>query len=165
MADVANNAYEGRLYAENAVIGSLLIDENAAPGILAAVNAGDIQIQQNRQIYQAARALMLDGLPVDPVLIRDKLGKNIEGHILQLMETTPTSANWREYAEVMRQQAALIRPLSDAAPTATSGRSSASCPNCSSSAAKPSPKNRASCSSPPTTSKPPPSCSATLSPI
>lgn len=86
MADVANNAYEGRLYAENAVIGSLLIDENAAPGILAAVNAGDIQIQQNRQIYQAARALMLDGLPVDPVLIRDKLGKNIEGHILQLME-------------------------------------------------------------------------------
>lgn len=109
MADVANNAYEGRLYAENAVIGSLLIDEDAAPGILAAVNSGDIQIQQNRQIYQAARALMLDGLPVDPVLIRDKLGKNIEGHILQLMETTPTSANWREYAEVMRQQAALTR--------------------------------------------------------
>lgn len=104
-----SNTYSGWLQAENAVIGSMLIDEKAAPGILGAVDAGDIRLAPNRQIYQAARALMLEGSPIDPVLIRDKLGKEIEGHILQLMEATPTSANWREYAEVMRQQAALER--------------------------------------------------------
>ena len=108
MADVDKRG-EGWLFAEDAVIGSLLIDEKAALAILAAVGAGDIQREKNRQIYQAARALTLAGLPVDPVLIRDKLGQGIEGHILQLMEVTPTSANWREYAEVMHQQAALAR--------------------------------------------------------
>lgn len=108
MADVDKRG-EGWLFAEDAVIGSLLIDEKAAPAILAAVDAGDIQREKNRQIYQAARALMLAGLPVDPVLIRDKLGQGIEEHILQLMEVTPTSANWREYTEVMHQQAALAR--------------------------------------------------------
>lgn len=108
MADVDKRG-EGWLFAEDAVIGSLLIDEKAALAILAAVDAGDIQREKNRQIYQAARALTLAGLPVDPVLIRDKLGQGIEGHILQLMEVTPTSANWREYAEVMHQQAALAR--------------------------------------------------------
>lgn len=109
MADVAQNTYQGWLYAENAVIGALLIDEQAAPAILGAVSIADIRVPHNRKIYQAARALLLEGKPVDPVLIRDKLGAGIEQYILQLMEVTPTSANWREYAEIMRQQAALER--------------------------------------------------------
>lgn len=108
MADIVNS-YDGRLRAESAVIGALLIDEQAAPEILAAVDFGDIQIPQNRKIFQAARSLMLEGRPIDPVLIRDKLGGGIAEYLLQLMETTPTSANWREYAEIVRQQAALAR--------------------------------------------------------
>ena len=105
MADVAQNTYQGWLYAENAVIGALLIDEQAAPAILGAVSIKDICVPHNRKIYQAARALLLEGKPVDPVLIRDKLGTGIEQYILQLMEVTPTSANWREYAEIRSERA------------------------------------------------------------
>lgn len=110
MASVAaDNSLAGRLTAENAVIGAMLIDETTVSPILAAVNAADICNPDNRRIFQAARALMLDGLPVDPVTIRDKLGQGIEERLIQLMEITPTSANWREYAEIVRQQAALER--------------------------------------------------------
>lgn len=108
MADI-DRSYEGRLFAENAVIGSLLIDDDAAPGILGAVEAADILNPQNKRVFQAARALMLEGKPIDPVLVREKLGKDIEPHLLAIIESTPTSANWREYAEVMHQQAALAK--------------------------------------------------------
>ena len=46
---------------------------------------------------------------MDPVTIRGKLGADYEPWLLELMETTPTSANWREYATIMRDQAALSR--------------------------------------------------------
>ena len=90
MAVEAENSLAGRLTAENAVIGAMLIDETTVSPILAAVNASDICNPDNRRIFQAARALMLDGLPVDPVTIRDKLGQGIEERLIQLMEITPT---------------------------------------------------------------------------
>ncbi len=108
MADV-DKSLAGWLAAENAVIGAMLIDETQVSPILSAVNAADITDEGNRRIFQAARALMVEGKPVDPVTIRDKLGKDSEARMLQLMQITPTSANWREYAEIMRQQATLAR--------------------------------------------------------
>ena len=45
------------LDAENAVIGSLLLDERLAPPILATVDASDFGNRDNRRIYQAARAV------------------------------------------------------------------------------------------------------------
>lgn len=98
-----------RLAAENAVIGSLLLDERLASHILAAVDPKDFANRANMQIFQAARALLREGCPVDPVTIRGKLGTEYEPWLLELMETTPTSANWREYAAIMRDQAALSR--------------------------------------------------------
>nr|DAQ64112.1 MAG TPA: DnaB-like replicative helicase [Caudoviricetes sp.] len=99
----------GRLEAENAVLGSLLLDERLAASILAAVDPADIADPANRRIFQAARALLRDGLPVDPVTIRGKLGKDSEARLVQLLEVTPTAANWREYADIMHEQAALSR--------------------------------------------------------
>lgn len=98
-----------RLTAENAVIGSLLIDEGLTSQILAAVDAKDFANRANLQIFRAARALLREGCPVDPVTIRGKLGSDYEPWMLELMETTPTSANWQEYARIMRDQAALSR--------------------------------------------------------
>ena len=50
MADVAQNTYQGWLYAENAVIGAMLIDEQAAPATLGAVSIADIRVPHNREI-------------------------------------------------------------------------------------------------------------------
>lgn len=109
-----------RYQAENAVIGSLLVDERAVASILAAVDPADILDPVNLRIFQAARALFMAGTPVDPVTIRDKLGKESQDRLIQLMEVTPTSANWREYADIMREQAALtrIRDIADELRTA-----------------------------------------------
>lgn len=97
------------LDAENAVIGSLLLDERLAAPILATVDASDFGNKDNRRIYQAARALLQEGSPVDPVTIRGKLGPEVEQRLVQLMQITPTAANWREYAAIMHESATLSR--------------------------------------------------------
>lgn len=95
--------------AENAVIGSMLIDETQVPAILSAVDIADIQDPGNRRIFQAARALFQAGQPVDPFTVRDKLGSLATDRLTLLLDTTPTSANWREYASLMHEQATLSR--------------------------------------------------------
>ena len=109
MANVKSVPMEAWLQAENAVIGSLLLDESLAAPILAAVDVADFGDKENRQIFQAARALLQEGKPVDPVMIRGKLGSGVEPRLLQLLEVTPTAANWREYATIMHEQATLVR--------------------------------------------------------
>lgn len=106
MADVSSVT---RLDAEQAVVGSLLLDESLAPAILAAVDLADISGPTNRRILQAARALLREAAPVDPITLRDKLGPESTEYMVQLMEITPTAANWREYAALMHEQATLSR--------------------------------------------------------
>ena len=64
MANVKSVPMEAWLQAENAVIGSLLLDESLAAPILAAVDVADFGDKENRQIFQAARALLQEGKPV-----------------------------------------------------------------------------------------------------
>lgn len=97
------------LEAENAVIGALLLDERLAPSILAAVDVADIGDAANRRIYQAARALLLEDKPIDPVTLRNQLGAEYTDRLMKLMEVVPTTANWREYAAIMHEQAVLTR--------------------------------------------------------
>lgn len=98
-----------RLDAEQAVVGSLLLDESLAPAILAAVDLADISGPTNRRILQAARALLREAAPVDPITLRDKLGPESTEYMVQLMEITPTAANWRVYADLLHEQATLAR--------------------------------------------------------
>lgn len=98
-----------QLNAERAVIGAILIDESIVRDVLSCVDAGDFLEPVNRLIYQAARKLFRDSEPVDPITIRNQIGSDYTDYLMQLMEITPTSANWREYASAMRQQTALQR--------------------------------------------------------
>lgn len=107
------------LEAERAVLGSLLIDGSIASELIAAVDEQDFTSSVNRLVFQAARAVLREGGSPDPVTIRGKLGSALgpdpDGFLIGLMEITPTSANWREYAQLMREQAALGRVRSLAA--------------------------------------------------
>lgn len=108
MSDVKMSA-QLWLEAENAVIGALLLDERLAPSILASVDVADIGDAANRRIYQAARALLLEDKPIDPVTLRNQLGAEYTDRLMKLMEVVPTTANWREYAAIMHEQAVLTR--------------------------------------------------------
>lgn len=109
-----------QLDAERAVIGSLLIDEGIVRDVVATVNPKDFLNPANRLIFQAARALFQEGKAVDRFSIRDRIGSDYNSYIMGLIDVTPTSANWREYAAMMHTQATLqrVRDLADKLATA-----------------------------------------------
>ena len=98
-----------QLDAERGVIGSLLIDESLVREMVSVVDAQDFLNPANRLIFQAARQLFRDGKPVDALTIRERVGSQYSDYMTQLMEITPTSANWREYAALMHSQATTQR--------------------------------------------------------
>lgn len=99
------------LEAEQAVIGSMLTDADTVPFVLSTVDPKDFAIDTDRRIFEAVRALFRAGEPVDAITVADKLGwaqdKEMRTYMAELMEVTPTSANCREYVDIMHEQAML----------------------------------------------------------
>ena len=97
------------LDAENAVVGSILIDPRCLPDVSQILSPEDFGAEVNKAIYRAALELSAKGQAVDPVLIRretERAGNAVpEQYILQLMDSTPTAANAKEYAELARENA------------------------------------------------------------
>ena len=111
------------LEAEQAVVGSLLVagakgDTETIRGLLSQVQEEDLLNPVNRAAFQAARTLFRSGAAVDPITIRDKIGGQYSDYLVQLMDITPTTANWPEWAQAAHEQAtvqrarALAEPLS-----------------------------------------------------
>lgn len=109
------------LEAETAVVGALVAEPEIVKDVLFAVREQDFRIEINRQIYRAARDLYLRAKPVTPVTIRDKVGKESSKYLAQLLEITTTSANWREYAAIMAEQASMRRMQEIAMQVAAAG--------------------------------------------
>ena len=95
------------LDAENAVVGSILIDPRCLPEVTQVLTAEDFGAEVNKVIFRAALDLSARGQAVDPVLIRqstEAAGNAVPAqYILQLMDTTPTAANAKEYAQLVRE--------------------------------------------------------------
>ncbi len=108
------------LEAEQAVLGSILIDSRCITDVVGIVKPEDFYLQQNREIYEAIYTMFNFSQTIDPVTVLDKLKElgyyhdNSRDYILQLMEITPTAANARAYAQETRR-AAMRRALSDLA--------------------------------------------------
>lgn len=94
------------LEAENAVIGSILIDPSCMDVVQQILKTADFALEANRAIYQAAVKLRQDGRAVDPVLIKREIGESggtiSSEYMLQLMDITPTATNVEEYARLTR---------------------------------------------------------------
>ena len=95
--------------AENAVIGSILIDPTCLRLVSGLLRGEDFGLEVNRLLYEAALRLERQDKPVDPVLIRQEVqragGDVSNQYMLQLMEITPTAANVEDYAAVTRENA------------------------------------------------------------
>lgn len=96
---------EHTLDAERAVLGSLLIDPGVQQALFARVRPDDFLSPANRKIFTEARALFRSGEPVDGVTVRARVGQDYTKYLVELMEVTPTSANWEVYAGIMHDQA------------------------------------------------------------
>ncbi len=108
------------LEAEQAVLGSILIDSRCLTDIIGILRPEDFHLQQNREIYETIYTMFNFSQTIDPVTVLDKmkeLGVHREdsrSYILQLMEITPTAANAVRYANIVRDKA-MLRGLADAA--------------------------------------------------
>ena len=108
------------LEAEQAVLGSILIDSRCLTDVIGILRPEDFHLQQNREIYETIYTMFNFSQTIDPVTVLDKMKElgvhrdDSRSYILQLMEITPTAANAVRYANIVRDKA-MLRGLADAA--------------------------------------------------
>jgi len=104
--------------AEEAVLGSILIDADAYPRIARILSEDDFYRPDHRLIYGAVTSLARSGVTPDAVTIGDELkrqGREADAggvaHLSQLARNTPSAANVVTYARVVRDRAFSRRAL------------------------------------------------------
>ncbi len=109
------------LEAEQAVLGSMLIDQNCIKDVMDKLQPGDFYLQQNRDIFETMYTMFSYSRPIDPVTVVGEMQKNgtfdentTQNYIIQLMDITPTSANVMEYVALVRGKS-LLRSVATAA--------------------------------------------------
>ena len=108
------------LEAEQAVLGSILIDSRCVADVIGIVRPEDFFLQQNREIYEAIYTMFNFSQTIDPVTVLDKMRElgfhrdNSRDYVSQLMDITPTAANAVRYANIVRDKA-MLRGLAQAA--------------------------------------------------
>ena len=108
------------LEAEQAVLGSILIDSRCITEVVGVVRPEDFYLEQNREIFETIYTMFNFSQTIDPVTVLNKMKElgcyhdNSRDYILQLMEITPTAANAARYARIV-QEKAMLRGLGQAA--------------------------------------------------
>jgi replicative DNA helicase len=108
------------LEAEQALLGSILIDSRCIADVIGIVKPEDFYLQQNREIFEAVYTMFNFSETIDPVTILNKMQElgthhdNSRSYVLQLMEITPTAANAVRYAGIVKDKA-MLRGLGQAA--------------------------------------------------
>lgn len=106
--------------AEQAVIGSMLIDTRCIPDVIERLKGAEFYIQQNRDIFETIYAMFSYGQTIDPITVLDQMKtrgvfrETSTAYIAELMRITPTAANVLEYAAIVSDRA-LLRNLATAA--------------------------------------------------
>jgi len=102
--------------AEQAVLGSMLIDPRCVPEVIDKLRSEDFYLRQNREIYDTIYSMFNYSLTIDPVTVLENMKQNgvydegqSRGYILQLMDTTPTAANVKEYIAILKDKTLLRR--------------------------------------------------------
>jgi len=105
--------------AEQAVLGGLMLEAQAWDAVGDIVTADDFYRNDHRLIFEAAAAIVVGGQPVDVVTLSGYLERNgrLEdagglAYLGTLARDTPSAANIRAYAEIVRERSLLRRLIS-----------------------------------------------------
>lgn len=125
--------------AEQAVLGGLLLDNQAWDKIADLVNELDLYRQDHRQILRSITRLIGENKPADVVTVAEALQSHGElesigglPYLASLASNTPSAANIRRYAEIVRERAVMRKLVETATGIADSayspnGKSASSC--------------------------------------
>ena len=106
--------------AEQAVLGSMLIDASCIKDVMDQLQPEDFYMRQNREIFETIYHMFIYSRPIDGVTVAGEMEKNgtynenTRPYLVQIMEVTPTSANVGEYVRLVREKA-LLRQVASAA--------------------------------------------------
>ena len=113
--------------AEQAVLGGLLLSSRAWDQVADVVTENDFYREDHRQIFRAIHELSDRAKPCDAVTVTEwfeshGLVDQVDGgsYISQLASSTPSAANVRAYAEIVREKS-ILRQLIDVGAQITSG--------------------------------------------
>ena len=109
------------LEGEQAVLGSMLIDESCVKDVMDKLRPSDFYLRQNREIFETIYSMFTYAKPIDGITVCEEMQKagtsddqTTRSYLAQLMEITPTSANVMEYVAIVRDKA-LLRGVAQAA--------------------------------------------------
>lgn len=121
MEDILSRQAPQSLEAEQSVLGAMLIDSRCVGDVLELVKPEDFYLRQNRDIFETIYSMFSFSQVIDPVTVLDKMKergvydeRTTTQYLMQLMEITPTAANVKQYAVIVRDKA-LLRNLGQAA--------------------------------------------------
>ena len=107
--------------AEQAVLGSMLIDARCVPEVIDKLRPEDFYLRHNREIYESIYSMFNFSQTIDPVTVLEDMKRKgtydenqSRNYVLQLMDATPTAANVKEYIDIL-QDKTLLRRVSEAA--------------------------------------------------
>ena len=102
--------------AEQAVLGSVLIDPVCISDVLSITTPADFYISVNREIFDTIYAMFSYSQVIDPVTVLEQMRvrgvyneNSSQEYIRSLMEITPTAANVMRYATIVRDRALMRR--------------------------------------------------------
>ena len=107
--------------AEQAVLGSILIDSECLHQIVEQLKPDDFYIRQNREAFQTIYTMFSMSQKIDPVTVLNQMrldGTYQEGvtreYFFQLMDVTPTVTNVMDYVAIVKDRSTL-RQIAEAA--------------------------------------------------
>ncbi len=107
------------LEAEQAVLGSILIDPEKFSEIATGLSGSDFYLEAHGAIYDAMQQLFLTNRTIDVVTLIDNLvhmgvytDDQSRAYIKTIVESVPTSANIRDYAKIVRDKSILRQLIS-----------------------------------------------------
>ncbi len=121
MDDLLTRQLPYSLEAEQAVIGSILIDSRCVAELLEILKPEDFYVQQNKDIFTTIYSMFSYSLEIDPVTLIEQMKQNgvydedkTQEYLVQILDITPTAANARQYAQIVADKS-LLRQIGNAA--------------------------------------------------
>ena len=105
--------------AEQSVLGGLLLENAAWDRIADIVNGEDFYRHEHRLIFRVIATLINESRPADVITVQEALERNEEleaaggfNYLISLAQNTPSAANIRRYAEIVRERS-IMRQLAE----------------------------------------------------
>ena len=109
------------LEAEQADIGAMLIAPACVAEVIELLRPEDFYAEEHQRIFETIYSMFNSARKIDPVTVLDQLkaqgyydDAGGRAYLMQLMEVTPTSANVKEYAAIVRDKS-MLRAIATAA--------------------------------------------------